>query len=77
LSRQVDYDATPDELQAHFASCGTINRVTIQCDKRTGKGKGFAYLEFADKDAVENALLLNDSVFKVCAAASCALARAT
>ena len=26
---QVDYEATPEELQAHFANCGTINRVTI------------------------------------------------
>lgn len=61
---QVDYDAKPEELQEHFASCGTINRVTILCNKFTGKGKGFAYIEFADKEAVDNALLLNDSVFK-------------
>ena len=61
---QVDYDATPDELHSHFASCGTVNRVSIIPNKSTGKGKGFAYIEFADKEAVENALLLNDSVFK-------------
>lgn len=61
---QVDYDAKPEELQEHFSSCGTINRVTILVNKFTGKGKGFAYVEFADKEAVENALLLNDSVFK-------------
>ena len=61
---QVDYDATPEELQEHFASCGTINRVTILADKHTGRGKGFAYIEFADKEAVDNALLLNDSIFK-------------
>ena len=61
---QVDYDATPDELHYHFASCGTVNRVSIIPNKSTGKGKGFAYIEFADKEAVENALLLNDSVFK-------------
>ena len=61
---QVDYDAEPVELQEHFASCGTINRVTILTNKHTGKPKGFAYIEFADAEAVENALLLNDSVFK-------------
>jgi polyadenylate-binding protein 2 len=32
----VDYSATPEELQAHFQSCGTINRVTILCDKMDG-----------------------------------------
>ncbi|RYH29778.1 hypothetical protein EON65_07325 [archaeon] len=37
---QVDYQATPEELQAHFAPCGTINRVTIICDKITGQAKG-------------------------------------
>ena len=37
---QVDYEATPEELQAHFAPCGTINRVTIICDRVTGHAKG-------------------------------------
>lgn len=35
-TRQVDYHATPEEIQQHFASCGTINRVTILFDKYTG-----------------------------------------
>lgn len=29
----VDYGATDDELKAHFASCGAIDRVTILKDK--------------------------------------------
>ncbi len=37
---QVDYEVTPEELQAHFQGCGTINRVTILCDKFTGRPKG-------------------------------------
>eukprot|EP01031_Cornospumella_fuschlensis_P037861 gene37861-45993_t len=61
---QVDYQATPEELQAHFAPCGTINRVTIICDKFSGQPKGFAYIEFAEKDSVEKALQLDDSTFK-------------
>jgi polyadenylate-binding protein 2 len=43
---QVDYTATPEELLAHFGACGTVNRVTIVCDKYTARPKGFAYLEF-------------------------------
>ena len=43
---QVDYSSTPEELLAHFESCGTVERVTIVCDKFTGKPKGYAYLEF-------------------------------
>ena len=30
---QVDYSATPEELQVHFKDCGTVNRVTILTDK--------------------------------------------
>lgn len=37
---QVDYGATPEEIQQHFQSCGTINRVTILCDKFSGHPKG-------------------------------------
>ena len=37
---QVDYSATPEELLAHFGPCGTVERVTIVCDKFTGKPKG-------------------------------------
>jgi RNA recognition motif-containing protein len=43
---QVDYAATPEELLSHFEACGTVERVTIVCDKFSGKPKGFAYLEF-------------------------------
>lgn len=42
----VDYGTAPEELQAHFASCGTIDRITILCDKWTGKPKGYAYVMF-------------------------------
>jgi polyadenylate-binding protein 2 len=38
---KVDYGSTPEEIQAHFASCGTINRVTILLDKFTGHPKGY------------------------------------
>lgn len=36
----VDYAASPEEIQAHFQSCGSINRVTILLDKFTGQPKG-------------------------------------
>ena len=38
----VDYGASPEEIQAHFQSCGSINRVTILLDKFTGHPKGWA-----------------------------------
>ncbi|BGP37900.1 hypothetical protein JCM10449v2_001826 [Rhodotorula kratochvilovae] len=71
----VDYNSTPEEIQQHFASCGTINRVTILFDKYTGpKGRvgafasalaqAYAYVEFADPSLVANAVLLNESMFR-------------
>ena len=56
----VDYAATPEELQSHFQGCGTVNRVTILTD-RTGNPKGFAYIEFLEADAVTAACLLEGS----------------
>jgi polyadenylate-binding protein 2 len=60
----VDYGSTPEELQAHFKECGTINRVTILCDKFTGHPKGFAYIEFATEEGANNAVILNESLFR-------------
>ncbi|KAK3799127.1 hypothetical protein RRG08_051402 [Elysia crispata] len=60
----VDYGATAEELEQHFHGCGSINRVTILCDKYTGHPKGFAYVEFADKDSVVTAMALDDSLFR-------------
>jgi polyadenylate-binding protein 2 len=60
----VDYGATAEELEAHFHGCGSVNRVTILCDKFTGHPKGFAYIEFNDKDSVLTAMALDESLFR-------------
>jgi len=60
----VDYTATAEELEAHFHGCGSVERVTILCDKFTGHPKGFAYVEFADPDSVNTAQALDESLFK-------------
>ena len=36
----VDYGATAEELEQHFHGCGSVNRVTILCDKFSGHPKG-------------------------------------
>ncbi|XP_009760239.1 polyadenylate-binding protein 2 [Nicotiana tabacum] len=56
----VDYSCTPEEVQQHFQACGTVNRVTIRTNK-FGQPKGYAYVEFLEAEAVQEALLLNES----------------
>merc|ERR1719435_744157 len=60
----VDYGSTAEELEQHFHGCGSINRVTILCNKFDGSPKGFAYVEFSDKDSVSTAMALDDSLFR-------------
>lgn len=43
---QVDYSTTPTELLSHFEACGTVERVTIVCDKYTGRPKGMLDVVF-------------------------------
>jgi len=60
----VDYGATAEELEMHFHGCGSINRVTILCNKPYGHPKGFAYIEFAEKDSVSTAVAMDESLFR-------------
>ncbi|KAH7084883.1 hypothetical protein BKA63DRAFT_4637 [Paraphoma chrysanthemicola] len=60
----VDYGASPEEIQAHFQSIGSINRVTILLDKFTGHPKGYAYVEFTEPSLVNQALVLDNSEFR-------------
>ena len=52
-------------LKAHSLLLhGLLCRVTILCNKYDGHPKGFAYVEFTDKDSVQTAMALDDSLFR-------------
>ncbi|EGG22012.1 polyadenylate-binding protein 2 [Cavenderia fasciculata] len=60
----VEYTSTQEEILLHFQPCGTIHRITILNDKMTGHPKGCCYIEFLEREAVTNALMLNETMFK-------------
>lgn len=52
----LDYSITKEYLSNIFSAVGHIDRCTIQCDKNTGKSKGFAYIQFASEMSVPAAI---------------------
>lgn len=50
-------------LWRQFATVGTVESVRVVRDPKTRVGKGFAYVQFTDENAVEAALLFNDKKF--------------
>lgn len=52
----VDISVKKEKLEEFFNCCGTIKRITIPFDRYTRKPKTYAYIEFENKESVENAL---------------------
>jgi RNA recognition motif-containing protein len=60
----LGYEVTEDELKTLFKDCGKIKEVRI-IKNREQRPKGFAYIEFENKDAVQKAQkTMNDKEFK-------------
>ncbi|XP_001512144.2 RNA-binding protein 34 isoform X1 [Ornithorhynchus anatinus] len=55
------YKIEEASVQEHFSDCGQVVAVRIVRDGVTGAGKGFGYVLFANTDAVQLALKLNNS----------------
>ncbi|OHT06241.1 Polyadenylate-binding protein 2 [Tritrichomonas foetus] len=53
-----------EQLEQHFKCCGSIKRVTIICDHYTHVPKGYAYIEFASQEGIDNAMKLNNSILE-------------
>lgn len=60
----MDYGATADELEMYFNGCGHVNRVTIPYNRFTGHPKGFAYIEFSERESVRTAMTLDETLFR-------------
>ena len=61
----LPYDATEDEIRAHFAAAGNLASVFIPVDRETGRKRGFAFVEFSDGAQAQEAIrLFNNQPFK-------------
>ncbi|KAG0376253.1 hypothetical protein BGX24_008023 [Mortierella sp. AD032] len=60
----LPFNITKEVLEKHFESCGKISSVRVQTDKVTGKGKGFAFMEFPEVEAMQKALYFNKTLIK-------------
>jgi RNA recognition motif-containing protein len=52
----LPYSATEDELQAMFASAGTVKTVTVVRDRDTGRSRGFAFVEMETQADAQKAI---------------------
>ncbi|KAF9973803.1 hypothetical protein BGZ73_002938 [Actinomortierella ambigua] len=60
----LPYNITKEQLEKHFSSCENIASIRVQTDKVTGKGKGFAFMEFKTAEDMQKALFFNKTLIK-------------
>jgi len=52
----MPYGATDADLRSHFAAVGEPSQIVIPVDRTTGRPRGFAFVEFADRAVAEEAI---------------------
>ena len=61
----LPYDATEEDIRAHFSTAGTVLNVFVPLDRETGRKRGFAFVEFNDNAQAQEAIrLFNSQPFK-------------
>ena len=61
----LPYDATEDDIRAHFSTAGNVLNVFVPLDRETGRKRGFAFVEFNDNTEAQEAIrLFNNQSFK-------------
>jgi len=52
----LPYGATEADLRAHFAPVAAPSHVVMPVDRETGRPRGFAFVEFADRTAADDVI---------------------
>jgi cold-inducible RNA-binding protein len=52
----LPYQATEDDLRTHFGQVGQPTQIVRPLDRETGRARGFAFVEFAERTVAEEAI---------------------
>ena len=52
----LPYSATEQQVREHFSAVGPVMSVSLPMDRETGRPRGFAFVEFADRPLAEEAV---------------------
>jgi RNA recognition motif-containing protein len=52
----LPYQATEDDLRTHFSAVGEPTQIVRPLDRETGRARGFAFVEYADRSSAEAAI---------------------
>ena len=52
----LPYQATEEDLRTHFAQVGQPTQIVRPLDRETGRARGFAFVEYAERAAAEEAI---------------------
>jgi RNA recognition motif-containing protein len=59
----LSYDAGEEDIKSLFAKYGNVQTVSVISDRRTGRSKGFAFVEMSSSDEAQKAMELNGTDF--------------
>jgi cold-inducible RNA-binding protein len=58
----LDFNVAEDDLRQLFGRYGQVDRITVMTDRETGRSRGFAFVDMANRDEAEKAIAeLNSS----------------
>jgi RNA recognition motif-containing protein len=52
----LPYQATEEDLRTHFSQVGAPTQIVRPLDRETGRARGFAFVEYAERSAAEEAI---------------------
>ena len=60
----LDFSVTSDELREFFSQFGTVTDATVVVDKFSGRSRGFGFVTFDSREALDEAKKANEQEFK-------------